>query len=265
MIIKENIYSKILGIDEKIRKSFYSTKFNDNKLESDFNKFIVDINFIFKIYIQLVYFVLMFIRIFTAKINQVIVYKISNIILLGIWLIFQIAYYSIKNLIFKKYIEICISFLFIFIQMFNTILTNFLIKEVDNAFNYRAIYVMILYTMTDILYLTEFNFILTSILFLMNTITCIVLAIIIDDKTNRYLDAIICFFMLTTVIYFKVRNSLLIRENFFQNYKFRRYFSYCYDLINSMNGFQFTKNNKKILIYNESFQNHLIKTFRIAF
>ena len=82
----------------------------------------------------------------------------------------------------------------------------------------------------------------------METFTCIIIAIFKNDFLLRYLEVVICFCMLIIVVYFKKNNSILIRENFIKNYKFLRYFAYCYDLINSMNGFQFSLKNNEILV-----------------
>ena len=57
---KENIYSNLLGIDDKILFTFYSIKFNDNKIEAEFQKFILTLNFYIKIFINAIYIYLFF-------------------------------------------------------------------------------------------------------------------------------------------------------------------------------------------------------------
>ena len=255
---KDNIYSKILGMNNKTNVSLFSLKFNDPKIEIEFRKLILKQNLIYKIIIHILYLGLILLRLFSAKINEYPAVRNSNIVFLLIWIILQILFYSNKIVNVKIYLDILISFCFVSMQMVNAILSNFFLSTDFGIFQLRTVYIMIIFSMIEILLSIDYSFFLCLSYFLINSAVCIAIPIYIDDGSKRYVETIIAVSFICIMIYFKIKTCIITRENFIQKYKFRRYFSYCYDLINSMNGFQFSRKNNKILFFNKSFKNHLL-------
>lgn len=74
---------------------------------------------------------------------------------------------------------------------------------------------------------------------------------------------VISAFSLIIAIIFKRFVILLSRTNFLQQYMFRKYYSYCNDLIDNMNGFHISLKNRKILKFNENFKIQISNFFPI--
>ena len=242
----ETNYSKILGLDDKLVINFHTLKFNDVKIENEFNYMLFKKNLFLKIFIHLIYISLIILRIITSKVKDNTYVRYTNIVILIFQVVLEFFYYYLKNIVLKKIIDMVISFFYCLLYALNNIFVNFLIIS-EYGLQMRCIYDLIVCSITEILCSLQYNFFLSILLFMINISICFAITFFTIDDNRRYMELIYAFSSLSTVIYFKRNISILIRENYIQNHKFKRYFSHCNDLIESMNGFQFSLNDKKIL------------------
>ena len=258
-ISNEIMISKILGIDDKMIKKFFSFKFIDPKIEQEFNKILFKKYLFFKISINLLYILMIIFNFFTSKIAGIPLFIYSNICLFILWLGLQILYYILRNSRWNKLIDIILSFTIVMIQSFNCLCYSIFLKtEFYEVYNLRRVYIMIIISNTEILYLLDYNLIVNSSFLLINLIVCISIISLKEENNRIYIEIIVVFFTIGIGSIFKGYSSLILRKNFIQKYKFRRYFTYCNDLINSRSGFQFSVNESKILFCNDKFKKHLI-------
>ena len=254
---KENKYSELLGLDEKFNKKFYSLKFNDPIIENEFILLIRNNYFYLKNFIHFFYLYLMILRISMSKVNNLNYLQITFLCGVILYFLLNIIYLVIQEIKLKKILDTMVSSMIIFLNTFNLIVLNFFVRGNAYVIQMRSIYILIICSFLDILLSIDYNFFLFITFFMINLILCLAVAIIKNDEDLLFIEFTVSFTFLLVAILFKKDISTLLRENFIQNYKFKRYFSYCNDLIDNMNGYLFTIKNKNILVYNENFKKHL--------
>ena len=161
-------YSKILGIDDKLINKFYLVKFNDSKIENEFNELIINKNFYLKFFIHLVFFSMILTRVFSSKVKSILLIQNSNIIFLTIIFILEIFYYFIKQQIFKKIIDMVISSFYVLMTTFNLIFEIILMDKNLSIPELRNIYAMISTSIIEIFLSVEYNFFLCFSFFILN-------------------------------------------------------------------------------------------------
>jgi len=257
-------YSQLLGIDDTILETFFTLKFKDRKIEKIFYNYYMKQKPFLRIIVKIIYLTTFILEVFLSPISEYLQSKIVNFTLLGFWLLLMLVYiFFSKKTDTKTLVDTANSIVIVSLSAYNSYISNMLPQFVNtDHLLTRKIYIFLIYSVLEIIFSIEFNLLLCLYFLILSfTINLIFLIDRINFNERRYIDLINCVYVITICSLLKRHYSLLIRENFVQNYKFRRYFSYCDDLINSMSGFQFTIKDEKILAYNNNFKKYSVQRY----
>ena len=228
--------SKILNINDKIENNFFSRKFNDSKIENDYQDFNITKNRNVKIFTHLIYSINFIYKIFSGKLNTLTSIFILHIISSIIIVLLIILYYILKNNRHKIICQKINSILIIFFQGGNTLSLVFLLDSTYDLNILRALFNMHFYTILEILLCFDSNF-STLVLFIFNFgIVLIIFIKSYSETDKRFNDLIFSVLCIGFVHILKNFYSEILRENFIKKYIFKKYFDYYKDLINNING-----------------------------
>lgn len=234
--------------------NYYETKFLDNDLEESFHVYLIKSTKYYRMIMNSFSLLLSFLIIglfhnsSTAN-NYRWVHIYSGVVAL---LIFITIYFFAKKPKHIKILTFLFSICFLFVNVYNNILSQlFLENQMINSLRVRDLYMLIIFSILDILTFYEYNFFHVLINFLSNfTIICLDSYLREDHIINKIQDILISLFIILLTIIIKNFNSFLIRENFFQKYLLDKSLNLSCNIIMKMNIFQnafvFFYNNKNI-------------------
>ena len=259
---KFNLLTKILEINETLEKGFFSLKFIDEKLEKEYSGFIVKDVISAKLVIHIFFLLFVFKRVFfwdIPKSNSI--DSFISPITLCITVSLSIICIFVNNLYYKKIIYIIFSIIIQIANAYSVIIMFYSSKMKIEGGQIRGVYTMLIFCFLEITFSFEINFLNYLFYLLVNvgTILYINIMTLERDKYNYY-DTILSILILLVCYILKRFTSILKRENFIQNHKLSKFFSYSYDLINSMNGMQLTIKDNKIMLYNELYKKYILES-----
>lgn len=258
------IYGKIVGINDLISKKYFAMKFKDENLEKEFQIFLLKTNIRVRLFVQITFLVVLILRLFSTKIHEMEkIYFYIDLILGSLWffifLIYLVFHFTKKK--FQKIFCYILSILISLINIYAILLTNYFYKRCRESIQIREFYILIFFSFFEISFTYEFNFFMFLYFLVINITTAIFIYIIkMPTDSGRYKEIISALLITLGCCIMKRESSLLLRDKYIQNHKLNKYFSYSFDLINSMNGLQFTLKNKQMLLYNEVFKKYLMKS-----
>ncbi len=260
---KISTLTKILEINDTIEKDYFRIRFKDENHEKEYSEFLLKDLKNANLLISFLFLILEIYREFFTEISKNFTLALYiNSISLSITSFLFILILFIKNINRIKIINFLFS---IIIQIKNacSVILMFYFYEIKNEGDQiRELYVMFFFYFSKELLSEDMDFLKFLFYLSINVGVCIYLTLITYGGVEnlRFKDIIFSFSLLIVCNILKRFNSLLKRDNYIQNVKLNKYFSYCFDLINSMNGLQFTIKDSKILLYNEMYKKYIAES-----
>jgi len=250
-------YCKVLDVNALIKNSFLNTEFKNENLEEDYQNFLIKSYRNVKIIEHSILIFLLFFRVFFSKKNKK--YETFFIVDLStsicVFILVLITHLLIKQPLIIKNFNYLISVFATLVNCYSAIIVQFYFISNLNGVQIREAYVMIIITLFELVFTYEINIIIFLFYYLIVVATLLSITFIelLVDR-ERYQGIVIFTLVAFSFYIFKKDKSYILRQNFLNNYKLNKLFSYCNDLINNMNGQHFVIKNKKIEIYNENFK-----------
>lgn len=252
-------FSDLLEIKDGIKNTIFCLEFKDPKLESEYLKYTVAHHTKTRIIIMSIYIIFLYCRAFLSSRGRVnpFYFSIDLMLALSYTLFVFLLFVFVKNFKKKLYFSQILSLYLFAINVYSLIVSQtFTNEEKYEAMQIRELNVIFFITCFDIFFSYKVNskYFIFILCVLIGTLSyLVVIKKDIDPIKERIEDIIIATFSTSACQILKKYYSILQRENFLQNYKLNKLFSYCNDLINNMNGLQFTFKSNNILIFNQKF------------
>ena len=246
-------YSKLLGLEARTIRKFYSYYFNDKNIEGQFEELIFKKFFFFKIFIHIKYMFLTLLRTFSSTKSTGDFLNYINISFIIIWVILLSLYFTTKNNRWKYTFDILISYTIVIVQGLNALFSHFFLKteQEDTFLELRSIYTMIVFSVSEIIFSIQYDFISCYVFLAINLIVTISVCVVKDDSSQkRYIEVIMAFSCILIAFTMRRIITIISRELFLQKFKFQKFFEYCDGMIKNIPGFLITYKNNKIIGYN---------------
>lgn len=251
----QNKIMSILKINEQIKHNIFGLSFKDEIIEKEYIETEIRTNFIIKLILHFTYLYNFISKIILGKFRTYLYTTIIQAIFAFFCICSIIAYHLVKNnLKFKKFLDHATSYLSYFYQIIY-ILHVFSHEELsDKYFRLKSINVLNYLTLVEILFSYESSRIFPFLILIINMIVILMIFIKFKEVQENLNFFFLSFLSIFACIIYKRYINELNRIKFIQQYTFKKYYMYYYDIINNMNGYQFTMKNENILKYNENFK-----------
>lgn len=125
----------------------------------------------------------------------------------------------------------------------------------------RGVYGMMIMIIIFMVFTYEMNLLIFMFYFITNMgILIAIIFLNLEVSKDRYVDFVLFILVSISIYFFKTDKAKLIRDNFLNNNKLFKLFSFCNNLMNNMNAQHFMIKSNKIEEYNESFKNFVINS-----
>jgi len=251
----QNKIQSILKINEKIKRNIFGLSFKDKLIEKEYIKTEIKMNLKIKLILHLSYLFNFVTKIEQGKFR---IYIFTTIIQ-GIFAFFGIfsiiAYYVIrKNLKLKKFFDYTSGYLSYLYQVIYLIHIFSYEELTDKVFRLKSVNVLNYLTSLEILFSYETSIFFPFLILIINLILILMIFTKFHEIYEHLNFIIVSLLTIIACIIYKRYINEINRRNYIEQYIFKKYSLYYYDIINNMNGYQFTMKNEKILKYNENYK-----------
>jgi len=256
---------KILGINDKQKNKNTVPKFKDEKIEKELTFLQVENLKKIKFFLHLFYISDMLVKLVNRLYPENIEYFITYLsILICYSTLITIKILLVNNVLIKDLLDNIASIIIIFSYGFNTAF-SFIKNKLNPFFRLRCCYLFLIVSLVEIIFSYNFNLWVNLIVFVSN-ITIFLLCIFLNSNQNefRFQELIFATVFILLIHFYKAKEMASLRDHFIQKFRLKKFYYYSDDIINNLNGFQFTLKNKKILISNDNFISYIDNTFGIA-
>jgi len=254
----QNKIMRILDINEKIKRNIFSISFKDQKIEKEYIETEIKINIKIKLILHLSYILNFVIKIANGRFRSIMYTTIIQAMFAAICLISIIGYHFSKNTKLKKFFDYSSAYISYIYQVIFSIQIYKYPDLSDTVHASRSQSVLTYLSSLEILFSFESSIIMPFFILTINIITNILVLEKFDYIQGNNIFILIGTFCIFACIIFKRYIIELNRLNFIQQFIFKKYSLYYYDLIDNMNGFQFTMRKDIILKYNQNFKSEIL-------
>jgi len=255
----QNHIMSILKINDKIKRNLFGLSFKDDKIEQEYLETEMRINLTLKIILHLSYLVNFTIKIIQGKFRSIMYTNIIQAIFTFLCIISIVGYYVSKKIRLKKFFDYGSAYSSYIYQIIFSMQIYSYGTLIDKYQRFKSINLLVYLSIFEVLLSYESSIFFPALILIINNIIKILIFTKYEELNENgffILSSTACLF---SCILYKRYTIELNRVQYIQQYIFKKYSLYYYDLINNMNGYQFSIRNEKILKYNENFKIDILK------
>jgi len=259
-------FYKIIDFDDLMINTVFCLKYNNKNLEEEYSLYLLKSTRKMRIIVNFISLCLVILRFLdSCQGNRFdIDFYFDIFTSIGTLALFIVMHFAVKSFKAVKVLSSIYIIYVCFIYGCSSVIYYFINRKDRIEQEIKNKYTMLILSIIEYLFILEYNFIVGSLLLLVNIATTVSLLVLNLITTKNYCTnnniIFIAFVVISLVIFMKKSKSVLQRENYLQKYKIDKYFIYCLGLINNMNGLQFTMSKKKLVFENEPFKKYILNS-----
>lgn len=248
----------ILKINESIKSNIFNISFKDEKIENEYLETEIKMNLKIKIILHLSYLFNFGVKVINGRYRNLLYAMIIQAFFAFFCIISIVAYYFSKNIKLKKFFDHLSAYFSYIYQIIYSIHIYTYPELCDQSHLLKSLYTLTLLSTLEILFSYESSIIFPFVILIINITSYLIIFAKYSQLKENAISLFISGLAIISFIVYKRYIIELNRVNFLQHYIFKKYSYYYNDIINNMNGYQFTMKNKELLKFNENYKIDII-------